>query len=311
MVRSFQDVYISHINFQLGNKVKIDDLGIHGAISDEIEVMSALGLEYFSAAESHYSLAAECISRTIKEIGDKKIQQVVYATSTLDDHDFLKNEFGRIMSDLGLSNIYPVGTFLSRCNNFISAVRLAVNMILGQGMDNILVVLADRHSKSNESRIVSPGNYLISDCASSFLISTDKASDYKILGMAHYTDQDTGNLRSDTHFVDYLQRISLGIKTVADLLIKELDLPRENFKAFITGNYNSAIMKNYARLAGFNEKLVYSETLSETAHVYASAQAIALKTILQQKTLRQGDQMFVLGTGDYFFGSMVVVPNFI
>lgn len=303
-----QEVFLSNIEYFLDKSKPLSELETLKADQDNLDTLIALGLDsYVDTSMSEYDMAINTVQKTLKssKLGSADIEAVIYGTSSLKNHIYDKDQFSKAMCELGLDRVYPIGTFLSRCTNFSNCIRLARNLIVAEGMKNVLVILSDRVDNTLRSRVLPSYISVASDGASSFIVSSE-VGDYKVLGVEHYTSQAMHDIAPNKNFTKFITDFSDGLKKLSSKLLDKVELVPADFKRMVTGNYNHSILKNYALMAGFKPNQLFLDNVPRFAHAMSSDQMIALADINNNHMISKGDKLFVMGTGDYYWGGVVV-----
>lgn|GEM_PF-2730796 len=304
------NIFLSGIQYELGDKKELSSLFEQTDNIDDEEILKNLGLKFFRKSKvSMPSMLVKCAQRTLAESGidPLTIKSVLFVTSSLQDHSKDKNEIGEMLCQLGLKNAYPVGIFLSRCTNFSIAIQTAMNLIKAEGQDSILVLISDVTSKSPNTPALIPSNVSVSsDAAVSFIVSKTVACTFKVLGTEHITNQKMWNSTASAGFVGHFRLFSTALKSLIKRTLDKYNLEQENIKYLITGNYNLSVQRNYASMLGFKNNQLYSKMLPDIAHAFACDQLISMYSIAHHKLLNYDDKLLLLGTGDYYLGTVIL-----
>jgi 3-oxoacyl-[acyl-carrier-protein] synthase III len=296
-------MFISNINFSLGNLESIDSIEEIES-EDQLKTLKTLGLQEFSKSDlSEFELAYSCAEKSINEYAST-IDLVIYVSCSLDNHENIKDGFSKLMCDLGLPQVYPIGSFISRCSNLSMALRLASNVLKTESeINSILLVLSDKVNQGEKR--VHFSNYISSDASSSCIISKTKPEkSFEILDIEEFVDHSAYSISAEKNFVKYIEVCTLGIENVSRKLMNNLNFSSEDFDHFLCGSYNSSIINNYSRICGFTKEKTFSKNLRNYAHTFSSTCLISLKTMMLD--LRKGDKLFLLTTGDIFFGAVAL-----
>ncbi len=293
-------VGILGLNYFLGNIEPIETI-----INDEklVEIFNKKGVFSFSNARcTPAELAYSSINKTLKDanIDRMEIDALVYAsTSFWEKRFYTEYDIAWLMHTLELNNAFPIGVFLPGCANAINALHMAVNLIKADGYKNILVVTTDKvNPENNKFRLMSPDISILSDAASSFIVSSDTSKiDYIFEGVYHHSFPHMWNLDYEHDFVANLMATFKGSQIAIDNILKKCGVEKNEISKIFMNNYNIPVVQMIGKQNKFNENQLYLENIKKFAHAYASDTLINLKDYSVVNDMSTGDKFLLLGTG--------------
>ncbi len=290
--------FLKKINYQLGSIYDVETLKED---TEYVNYLKSVGLNFYSKSDcNEFELVYKAAKKTL--FNQEKPQFVIYSSDSLDNHENQKDDFSKLMCDLEISNIYPIGQFLNRCSNFSSCLVNAINLLkTNLNIKSVLIMLSDK-IYPHQNRL-SPLNYVASDSAASVIISREKTPEcFEILNAMEYADHSMVYIDPQKQLIPFIKKTEEAIRKVTQSHLDKINLKRNEFIKFICGNYNLTIMENYLKISGFDQSQLYTELLSRYGHTFSSNSLICLKKIIPQ--LKNNDKLFLLTTGDIFFGSI-------
>ncbi|GAA5557103.1 hypothetical protein Asch01_01821 [Acinetobacter schindleri] len=293
-------VGILGLNYFLGNIESIETI-----INDEklVEIFNKKGVFSFSNARcTPAELAYSSINKTLKNVNIDRmeIDALVYAsTSFWEKRFYTEYDIAWLMHTLELNNAFPIGVFLPGCANAINALHMAVNLIKADGYKNILVVTTDKvNPENNDFRLMAPDISILSDAASSFLVSSDMSKiDYTVEGIYHHSFPHMWNLDYEHDFVANLMATFKGSQIAIDNILKKCDVEKDEISKIFMNNYNVPVVQMIGKQNKFSENQLYLENIKKFAHAYASDTLINLKDYSVVNDISIGDKFLLLGTG--------------
>ncbi len=294
------NVGISGLNYTLG-----DIEPIAGIFKDKTLVSDFLkkGVVNFSNANcTPAELALASINKTLSESATERleIEALVYAsTSFWEKRFYTEYDIAWLMHELGLNNAFPIGVFLPGCANAINALHVAVNLIKADGYRNVLVVTTDKvKPESPDYRLMKPDISVLSDAASSFIVSSDVDKiNYNVEGIYHHSFPHMWNLDYENDFVANLIATFKGSQIAIDSILSKCKTEVGDIKKIFMNNYNVPTVKMIGKQNGFGENQLYLENISKFAHAYASDTLINLKDYSDAQSISIGSRYLLLGTG--------------
>lgn len=304
-------ISIESIGYSLGEPCSIEHLIPDVLEESAVLTLAAMGLGHFrKATNSHLSLVSEALSDCLKasNCAADQIDQIIISSHTFLDYDIAFPELLIMLKNHGITHI-PISSFyMSRCASAITCVRHAVNQMLSDiSVNNVLIILVDKCLEEVKSkRTLNNGMSVFSDGASVFILRRGVVGGFMLCSISESVNNEMVELSPTADFVPYLQTFSAGLKSMVKQMLSEAGLNPVDFKHLIAGNYNASILRNYAMLAGFKSKQIYCPHLSDVAHTYSSDLLITLDTLRKEGALELGDQLFLLGTGSFQWGGLVL-----
>ena len=304
-------VAISGLAYQLGVLRPIDQLDVLRGDRNVLQSLLSKGLRQYAESDgTPVSMAAHAARRTLACTGTPPagIEAVVYASISLWEKRFYtEQEINWLLFDLGLDHAYPIGIFLPGCANLSAALRVAANLVRGEGYERVLVVTTDKVMPGpSAGRLMGPDVSILSDAAGSCLVSPAGTGEFDLVEMAQHSAPRMWDLNRGSHLPAFLMGTIHGAKHVTNRVLTAADVPSGKVKCFLTNNYNVPVMKTLARLCGFREDQIYLNNVSRFAHGYAADTLINLRDHMEQVPGVRGDLYFLLGTGHKNWGGVLL-----
>ena len=221
----------------------------------------------------------------------------------MDDFSIRKPIFSKILCDLGLSHVIPLGLFLSRCNNYTAAFKLGQSILLGEDFSKVLVLNFDWMRYSSKTNQVMDSNLsILSDAVVSCILDRDDREGFKLIDVELEANQLL--YKNNLGLVNEMKYLSNGLKKISKNILERNELTINDFGRLITGNYNKIVQKNYALILGFDlKKISYDQ---EQGHFFSGDQLIQLEKLEKEDKIECNEKIFLLGTGDYYWGVTIL-----
>ncbi|HDI2995302.1 hypothetical protein OHW01_12190 [Acinetobacter baumannii] len=293
------DIGIKGLNYSLGKIESIDK------VINNPDLLSKLrnkGLETFSNSElTPAELAYLSINKTIESAGidPKDIEVVVYASTSFWRKNFYTEyDIAWLMHTLKLENAFPIGIFLPGCANAINALHVAVNLVKADNYKNVLVVTTDKvNPESNDYRLMKPDISILSDAASSFIVSCENDIDFKVDSIYHHSFPHMWNLDYEHDFVANLVATFKGSQIAIENILKKSSLDYSEISKIFMNNYNIPVIEMIGKKCGFSENQIYLNNVKKIAHAYASDTLINMKDHIDSINIGKNEHFLLLGTG--------------
>jgi 3-oxoacyl-[acyl-carrier-protein] synthase III len=263
---------------------------------------------YRISTKSPVELARGPIERSLAALDPgarEGLRRVVFATNSL-AHPSLAtpHALSRLLAELGLPSLFPIGVFMSFCANFQAALELARALVVSGRERDVLVVCTDVFDKGPD-RLVSPKISVHSDAAVSLVVSASDGP-FRLLETRLRVDSAMGALDRNTQFVQYMDGVSRAVVGIVDETLGAAGLGRDQIVRVLPNNYNAWVCRSMAQLAGFGEAQLYLDNLPRFAHALAADNPINLVDCVAAGKAASGDHLVLLGSGAFQWGCSVV-----
>lgn len=272
---------------------------------------------YRTSSKSPSQLAAESVAQTLDDAGiaPKEIDAVVYTTCSFwSDPELpalgkgaqLSSEFSKkiirdVVHRLGMSNAQSYGVFLAESGNFTSGIRVARNLLVAEGLRNVVYVNTDKLT-DDESKVVPSEISMMSEAATSCLVSTEERGGFVLGKLAQRSNPLMSTFASDAA-LKVLMEVAKGVKaTCADVTGGDT----REYRKLITNNYSRNTLMMLAHQAGCTERQLYLDNLPRFAHAFACDNLINLKDFCAAEGVSRGDRFLLLSSGPLTWGAMEV-----
>lgn len=170
--------------------------------------------------------------------------------SLLDLASLATQRLKQLVNELGMRRAVPYGVSFTRCVNIVSAVEMAMALIR-RGMRYVLVVTADCMAPGL-TRIVEPGIGVVSDVASSFVVSaepTDGAA-FAIRSVFRSVDWALADIAAQDNVPEFLRRTTAGMKAVAQGIYEKEASGPADYAQLITNTVNRSVLRIFSNATG-------------------------------------------------------------
>lgn len=294
---------ITNINFNKGYEHSLKE--IQDLETEKFDFFMKNGINFFCKnRDSEYEAMFQCLKKTLKHVDKSKIKKIIFSTSSLDNYTLRKSIISQLLMALNLPHVIPVGVFLSRCNNYAPALLIAQSILKSENQSIVPILNFDWMKYSSKTPQIMGSNLsILSDAVVSFMVThEEESSGYKIIDLSLETNQIL--YKNDLGLINEMKYLSEGLKKMSTKILSQNNLTKRDFKAFISGNYNTIVQKNYAMILGFDiEQIRYDQS---QGHFFASDQIIQLKKIQEDPKYIAKDKFFLLGTGDYYWSACIL-----
>jgi 3-oxoacyl-[acyl-carrier-protein] synthase III len=239
---------------------------------------------------------------------------VVYSSSTFGDQhgDQIDKQVARCLKNVRLETVYPLGLYLSQCNNFFAALDIATQYLVSKRCQTILMVFADRVlDESTRFKNLA----INSDAASACVLTTrhDLNLPLSLEGLSiktHLTDKDMIDPSSNALDIELHERYLNGITSVFDQALNQANIDRDNLNALVCHNFTFSALRQIANKININEALVFKDNIIKFGHAYTCDTLINLHDCIKRLSITSDDtRIGVIGTGLYFWGSAIFKLN--
>ncbi|MCG7491067.1 3-oxoacyl-ACP synthase [Vibrio sp. Of14-4] len=265
---------------------------------------------YYKTERTLGELAQKSIEKSLanSNVSAKDIDLVIYSSSTFGDRhgDVIDKEIAQCLTNVGLEKVYPIGIYLSQCNNFFAALDVATQYINSGRHQTILMVFADRVlDESTRFKNLA----INSDAAVSCVLSTrhDLGLPLSVSGQnikTYLTDADMINPSNNTLNKDIHDRYLSGISSVFKQMLTENKMAADDVDQVICHNFSYSALRQIATAINVHESLIFKDNIRRFGHAYTCDTLINLNDYINQSERNlEGQKVGVISTGLYFWGS--------
>jgi 3-oxoacyl-[acyl-carrier-protein] synthase III len=301
-------IYINALAYELGETPR--SLESLATVPDDIREQLREGAldTYRVSTRTPLDLARVPMERSLEALTAQErvmVRRVIVATNSFHDSAITEAAaVSRMLVELDIAHVTPIGLFLSFCANVQSAIAIARGLISIEGDGSILVVCSDVRS-SEADRLVAPNISVLSDAAMSFVVSSSDGP-YRVLDSRLCVDSVLGGLDREQHFLTYMDGVARNVTSVVGDVLRGLDLTPDDIACVCPNNYNKWVCRSMAELAGFPEERLYLENIPRFAHAFAADNVINLVDLSRAGGVSPGDLVALFGTGAFQWGCTVV-----
>lgn len=302
-------MYISVLSHIIGERTPIDTLPELARDPDALQYLKNLELKWYSQIHETKleSSLTELLSQALTLSKPLKVDALLFGTSFY-NHARHKHLPGLLLERSGLKDSIPFNISMGGCANFILALQVAQGFFEGDLYDTLCLVTGDIVGDVSFSRVFPGKNTIGSDGFVCCMLShKDKGlpHTWKIKGIHQSIRPSMYNKTYDKHLLDYINLYTEGFTEVVEKTYAYPVCP-ENLRWLIAGNFNRSVLRNFAHLAGMSPDKIAAPGLSEVAHCFSADQLMAVKTLDEQSKTVIGDQVMMIGSGDYLWGSLLM-----
>lgn len=304
-------VYMGAIEYELGESVPIDQYYPLRGDLETIKHFKKNGLENIAVSPIDPNLLAlRSCKKTLKStnLSGSDIDAVIYASTSNWNPAFSKeNSINWLLNELEVTNGFPMGIYLPGCANFSIALRVAKNLIIGDGLKHVLIVTSDKTDpKDPENRIFYPDITLLSDAAASCIVSSVDEFDYIVKDVQHHSAPHMWDLDMEKNFSAFLLETVRGTETAVNKLFSNIDEKKEDIKLLILNNFNLSTMRMIAKQIGFRDDVVYMDNLMRFAHAFTADNLINFIDAEKSKNFPSGSLFLLLAAGAKNWGLILI-----
>lgn len=309
IARTPGSAYLSSIHYVLGELRPIEEIPELVKNATALRYLRNLGLEKFSKQDrAALDVLDETVQGALSRAGLKPAD--VDATiffSTMFDLEREQSDLATISHRAGLHNSVSFGMFLNQCSNHSQCLLFARHLI-EEGYRNILIIGMDR-IHGHFPRTMPSNTSVYSDASICCLVSAEDRGGFRLRSIKHKYLPDVAGLAASNDLVRFIERYSLGFKSVCDALYMDMGKGPADFSRLITANYNTSVLKNLCRLAGMRDDRLYTGNIAKYAHCFSADHLISLDSLAAEGTLVAGDLLNMVAVGGFWTYSAVCVEK--
>jgi 3-oxoacyl-[acyl-carrier-protein] synthase III len=266
-------------------------------------------------ARSNTDLAAQAIAAARKTLAAAHmpadaIDAVVIGTSEMPGMKRIPEMLStEILAGLGMRGIPVVGVTLAGCANYSSALRVARNMIVAEGLRNVLVIETDQVRGAMQrpyvSRFTGAACAIFGDGAASFIVcggDSMKDADFELAGMAQIVSPiDTERVELNDIWINTVT----GFRRVVDEAMRRAGTAPDELAEIVVSNVGPELNAGLLAALGFPPFLVDSANAARTAHVWSCDNLINLADRCAAQAVPAGALFLLLCNAESYFSAIV------
>lgn len=265
------------------------------------------GLKYYSKCSSNIlELGLECAKKTIQEFNLDISRIFICTESHWDTSCFDIPGLDKLKVELNCQKAHLMGISFSFCCNLQLAINTAIPIVKQSTDENILVISTDRCSPE-DSRIIGDDLSVLSDGASSFIISKNKNSLKKPFRVVSNEILSDSSIKNFSDEIDY--DLISGIAGLFKFMNHCSSLKKKVFSKsdsktinnFITNNYKKSVCTVFSILFKYPHSADNVELISKWAHVHSSDMIFSM--IEMYNKFEENQNIFCFSSGPQSWGA--------
>lgn len=274
--------------------------------------LKTMGFKQFKRTDrSLGELASDAIQKslTLSNISPEKIDIVIYACTTFGEQtgDEIDKDVAKCLIRCGLEAAYPIGIFVTQCNGFFTALKVAQSLLKDDEVKNLLIVTVDK-VLSERTRFKNLA--VNSDAAACCILSKDDdySGNFQFKGvscLARATEDDLihpetkeFNQLLHSEYVSGIKRVCKAAQDKSGIRIQDCDV-------VISHNFSYSALRQIAEYIDVSYEKMFLDNIAKFGHAYACDSLINLESyrvLSHSKDVNSSAPIAVLGTGLYFWG---------
>jgi 3-oxoacyl-[acyl-carrier-protein] synthase III len=301
------------------------------ALAQDAQLLTAFReAGYQTYAHSALSLAEQAVSSakkslTAANLAPKDLDAIVIGTSEIVDQkrypEFLSTQ---VLLALELVDVPVVGVTMAGCANYASCLRIARNMLVAEGLRNILVIETDQVRGAMERQLTFEGSaaLIFGDGAASVVVSavpdedrgffarlrkgperapSSSSSDLELIAMAQTIKPIDYSAASSN---DIALNNLLGFRHVLDEVMARAETNPADFTQIFMANVNPQVVADNCEVLGL-PPAVYVGNSSRTAHVWSCDNLINFADYSAREQAPAGALFLMLSWAESYFSAIV------
>lgn len=297
-----ETVLLSSIAYALGDPVPIDQCN-DPTVLRHLDLLAEQGIRLCRISErTGAELAAEVANRTLTGHRGGSLGAVVYCTDTVGAgsvHDELWRFLGQVPAAASVPAFVVSG---HECGNLGPALEVATGLLLGRGLQSVLLVTTDRASSTTRFR--SSGVTVLSDGAASCLVTTAApAPAFRILGSGVAVNATIDAVADRLRTARWAHA---GIGRAVAQACSRAGIAPVACHYLVTANHGEAARAFLAMATGLPADRVFAPQVAEIAHCFGADALINLSLLAAGSIARPGQLALVLSTSPHSWSAAVV-----
>lgn len=270
------------------------------------------------AHSSSLSLAEQAVASAKKtlaaaNVASKDIDAIVIGTSEIREPkrypEMLAND---VLTALELTNVPVVGVTLAGCANYSSALRVARNYVVGEGLKNVLVIETDQVRGTMERQVFDNDTAcaIFGDGAASVIVSPENgpstsasaAPEFELLAISQTIKPlDWATADVNTIAANNL----LGFVHVLDDVLARAKVEQVELSRAFLSNISIRIVTELASVLDIDIAKVHTANCSRTAHVWSCDNLINLADHCAAQQVPAGALFLMVSQAESYFSAIV------
>lgn len=234
---------------------------------------------FYRAEQTPWELAAASAADSLRQAGLKPtdIDLILYSSESIDRRVDIRRDPDRFAELIGASYTPLMLVTANVCANMASMLRIARNAVLVGDAATILVVTTDTWGTG--SRLIDAGTCLMSDAASSLIVSALRPRQgWRIGPIAQSVDHTLHSMDAATNTMCMLQGHVGGMQRLAEQTFNGANPFREEYRTIVGNNIGTTIQRVLLRAADMDEACLYTQTETD-GHCFSADVTVNLAAI--------------------------------
>jgi 3-oxoacyl-[acyl-carrier-protein] synthase III len=301
------EIGLKGIGWYLGEQKRIAHMGHLLFRPDLAAALEARGFRYYTRSTvDEAEMAVRACRETFRRSGlcPADIDAVVVGWAEHRHFDDMQERLAtRIVRDLGFHDVHVVGIGMSGCCLYAEMVRMARNMIVGEGYRNVLVVEVNRCHANDTDRVVEPDWYVYCDGAASCIVTT-QAPEFALKSVVHVAQAlpnsyEVGPRCAVTHRAANSREVCLRA-------LRHAGLTQKDIKQYLPPNASPHLIKEFTRRIDIPFDRVFLSNVHWIAHPWSCDTVINLYNHCQYEPPTPGDNYMAFAWAEGSFSAMVL-----
>lgn len=284
-------------NTEISNKTLAQKYGI---TEDYIEKRTGIKTRYFVTKENIVEMAVKSVEEAIeknKQINSDDIELIIVASTTT--QNLMPGISYLIQKELKIEKCICLD-ILAGCSGYINAFDIARNYIAIGKVKNAIIIGVDILSKYTDKEDIGT-SIILSDGAGATIIqktNVDKIYESNIKSDGGNSEILTCNSDSKIYMngkAIYKYAVTETVKNIEELM-KETKQNLKDIKYIIPHQSNLKIINSIAMRLNISKEKMYTN-IQNVGNTFCASIPIALSEILENKLVKQGDKIVLLGYG--------------
>lgn len=264
-----------------------------------IEKRTGIKRRFYSQNENISYMAIKAVNdlKTNYNFNTNEIDLIIVATTTPDQ--FMPGISNEIQKELNIEKCNCID-ILAGCNGYITAFDIAAMYIQSGKIEKALIVGVDILSKYTDKKDIST-KIILSDGAGATLIGKSKDKKKYISDIESNPDYKNILACKSNNYITmngkeiYKYAVTEPVKSI-NRLLENAQENLEDIKYILPHQSNKKIIKGIANRLNIKEEKMYIN-IQDVGNTFCASIPIALKEMLDQKILSNGDKIILLGYG--------------
>jgi 3-oxoacyl-[acyl-carrier-protein] synthase III len=297
------DIYLSALDYALGEPARVDALEQVRAGGPAAELLGQGLREYRRSDLTPPELARRSLEATLRSAGVEpgSVDALVYSTESCSRREYYTDDVASLCVELGLERAQVVGVFGSSCANAFSAVRVARNLVLAEGLRRVLVVTSDV-LPADQPRVPAPPISVTSDAAVSCLVGREPVAGFRVVAASLTSDATVLRRFQTENHLAVFQKVRDELRALCQGHLRAAGRAPRDYRQVFTNNYTAPVMHMFAMAGGFEPAQVYLDNVPRISHATTCDVLVNLADYCRASGRAPGELFALLSTGPYMWG---------